>query len=97
MTLHRLFEVIFNLRAEVSMENECRNITIHKNPKQPEVMEKLELALSIINDMRIVTIQPTNFPITNHTTNLLIIPLNSKFSPIIARSLYNGYKYVINK
>jgi hypothetical protein len=44
-----------------------------------------------------VTIQPTNFPITNHTTNLLIIPLNSKFSPIIARSLYNGYKYVINK
>ena len=53
MTLHRLFEVIFNLRVEVRIENECRKITIHKNPKQPEIMKKLESALSIINGMRI--------------------------------------------
>ncbi|MDO8872655.1 MAG: hypothetical protein Q7V05_08005, partial [Methanoregula sp.] len=53
MTLHRLFEEIFNLRAEVKIENDCRNITIKKNLKQPDIMKKLESALTIINDMRI--------------------------------------------
>jgi hypothetical protein len=53
MTLHRLFEEIFNLRAEVKIENDCRNITLKKNLKQPEIMKKLESALTIINDMRI--------------------------------------------
>ena len=53
MTLHRLFEEIFNLRADVKIENDCRNITIKKNLKQPEIMKKLESALTIINDMRI--------------------------------------------
>jgi len=53
MTLHRLFEVIFNLRAEVRIENDCRNISIKKNFKQPEIMKKLESALTGINDMRI--------------------------------------------
>lgn len=53
MTLQRLFEVIFDLQGEVRIENGCRNIFIKRNPKQPEVMKKLELALDSINHMRI--------------------------------------------
>ncbi len=53
MTLHRLFEEIFDLRAEVKIENDCRNITIKKNCKQPDIMKKLESALIVINDMKL--------------------------------------------
>jgi len=53
MTLHRLFEEIFNLRAEVKIENDCRNITIKKNCKQPDIMKRLESALIVINDMKL--------------------------------------------
>jgi transposase len=53
MTLNRLFEEIFNLRAEVKIENYCRNVTIKKNHKQLDIMKRLESALSIINDMKL--------------------------------------------
>jgi len=53
MTLQRLFEVIFDLQGEVRIENGCRNIFIKKNPKQQEVMKKLDSALDSINHMEI--------------------------------------------
>jgi len=51
MTLQRLFEVIFDLQGEVRIENGCRNIFIKRNPKQQDIMEKLESALDSINHM----------------------------------------------
>ena len=53
MTLNRLFEEIFNLRAEAKIDNDCRNIVIKKNPKQLDIMKKLESALIVINDMKL--------------------------------------------
>ncbi|PXF62210.1 MAG: hypothetical protein C4B59_00950, partial [Candidatus Methanogaster sp.] len=53
MTLQRLFEVIFDLQGTVRIENGCRNIFIKKNPKQRDIMKKLESALDSINYMRI--------------------------------------------
>jgi len=53
MTLQRLFEVIFDLQGIVRIENGCRNIFIKKNPKQQDVMKKLESALDSINHMEI--------------------------------------------
>jgi len=49
MTLQRLFETIFDLRAEVRVVDGQRNIFIEKNPKQKELMKKLESALDVIN------------------------------------------------
>jgi hypothetical protein len=51
MTLQRLFEVIFDLQGAVRIENGCRNIFIKKNPKQQDVMKKLDSALDSINHM----------------------------------------------
>jgi len=53
MTLQRLFETIFDLRGTVKVENDQRNIFIEKNPKQENVMWKLELALEVLNRMGI--------------------------------------------
>ncbi|KAF5415130.1 MAG: hypothetical protein C5S48_06520 [Candidatus Methanogaster sp.] len=53
MTLQRLFEAIFDLQGEVRIENGCRNICIKRNPKQYNVMKKLESALDSINHMGI--------------------------------------------
>ncbi len=53
MTLQRLFETIFDLRGKVKVEDVQRNIFIERNPKQENVMRKLELALEVINRMRI--------------------------------------------
>jgi len=53
MTLQRLFEVIFDLQGKVRIENGCRNIVIKRNPKQQDVMKKLESALDSINHMEI--------------------------------------------
>jgi hypothetical protein len=53
MTFNRLFEVIFNRRAEVRIENDSRCVTIKKNIKQPNVMEILESAINVINEMKI--------------------------------------------
>jgi hypothetical protein len=49
MTLQRLFETIFDLRGKVKVENDQRNIFIERNPKQENVMRKLELALEVLN------------------------------------------------
>lgn len=49
MTLQRLFETIFDLRGKVKVENDQRNISIERNPKQENVMRKLELALEVLN------------------------------------------------
>jgi len=53
MTLQRLFEVIFDLQGKVRIENGCRNIFITRNPKQQDVMKKLDSALDSINHMGI--------------------------------------------
>nr|QNO42660.1 hypothetical protein LNAFDGMD_00021 [Methanosarcinales archaeon ANME-2c ERB4]QNO43397.1 hypothetical protein PNFJDKBC_00008 [Methanosarcinales archaeon ANME-2c ERB4]QNO48235.1 hypothetical protein BHCKGNAA_00020 [Methanosarcinales archaeon ANME-2c ERB4] len=53
MTLQRLFEVIFDLQGTVRIENGCRNIFIKRNPKQQDIMKKLESALDSINHMGI--------------------------------------------
>jgi len=54
MTLQRLFEVIFDLQGEVRIENGCRNIFIKRNPKQQDIMEKLESALDSINNFKLL-------------------------------------------
>jgi transposase len=51
MTLQRLFETIFDLRGKVKVENDQRNIFIERNPKQENIMRKLELALEALNRM----------------------------------------------
>ncbi|MCK4528504.1 hypothetical protein KAW18_14120, partial [candidate division WOR-3 bacterium] len=53
MTLQRLFETIFDLRGEVRVVSNQRNIFIERNPKQEYIMRKLESALDVINRMRI--------------------------------------------
>jgi len=53
MTLQRLFETIFDLRGKVKVDNDQRNIFIDRNPKQENVMRKLELALEVLNRMGI--------------------------------------------
>jgi hypothetical protein len=53
MTLQRLFETIFDLRAEVRVEDGQRNIFIERNPKQENLMRKLEFALDVINGKEI--------------------------------------------
>jgi hypothetical protein len=44
MTLKQLFETIFDLRGKVKVENDQRNIFLERNPKQENVMRKLDLA-----------------------------------------------------
>ena len=53
MTLQQLFETIFDLRGKVKVENNQRNIFIERNPKQENVMRKLDLALEVLNRMGI--------------------------------------------
>jgi len=53
MTLQRLFETIFDLRGKVGVEGDQRNIYIERNPKQGYIRGKLEIALGVINHMRI--------------------------------------------
>ena len=53
MTLQRLFETIFDLRGEVKVDCDQRNIFIERNPKQEYIMRKLESAFDVINRMRI--------------------------------------------
>lgn len=53
ITLQRLFETIFDLRAEVRVVDGQRNIFIEKNPKQKKLMKKLESALDVINSKEI--------------------------------------------
>ena len=53
MILQRLFDTIFDLRGKVRIEDGQRNIVIEGNPKQKDVMRKLESALDVINNMRI--------------------------------------------
>jgi hypothetical protein len=53
MTLQRLFETIVELKGRVMIEGDQRNVFIERNPKQENVMRKLELALEVINRMGI--------------------------------------------
>jgi hypothetical protein len=53
MTLQRLFDTIFDLRGKVRVEGNLRNIFIERNPKQENIMSKLESALEVINRMGI--------------------------------------------
>jgi hypothetical protein len=53
MTLQRLFETIFDLRGEVKVDCDQRNIFIERNPKQEYIMRKVESAFDVINRMRI--------------------------------------------
>ena len=53
MTLQRLFDTIFDLRGTVRIENGQRDLFIERNPKQDDIMMKLESALDVINSMRI--------------------------------------------
>jgi hypothetical protein len=62
MTLQRLFETVFDLHGKVRVENDQRNIFIERNPKQENVMRKLELALEALNRMEI---KDANKPLYN--------------------------------
>ena len=53
VTLQRLFETIFDLSGKVRVEGDQRNVFIERNPKQEDIMRKLEPALEVINHMRI--------------------------------------------
>lgn len=56
MTLQRLLETIFELRGQMQIENEQRNIFIKRNPKQKILMRKLNTAFDVINHMGIAGI-----------------------------------------
>lgn len=53
MTLERLFDTIFELRGQMHVEKEQRNVCIERNPKQGDIMKKLEYAFEVINHMGI--------------------------------------------
>jgi hypothetical protein len=53
MTLQRLFETIFELRGQMRIEGQRRQVCIKRNPKQEAIMEKLEAAFDVINHMGI--------------------------------------------
>jgi hypothetical protein len=56
MTLHRLFETIFELRGQMQLAGGQRHVYIKRNPKQQALMKKLEYAFDVINYMQIVDI-----------------------------------------
>jgi hypothetical protein len=64
MTLHRLFETIFELRGQMQFEGEQRNIYIKRNPKQKALMKKLDHAFDVINHMRIADINGYTYHFT---------------------------------
>jgi transposase len=51
MTLQRLFETVFNLRATVRVEDNQRKVFITRNPKQEDIMAKLRAACDVLNRM----------------------------------------------
>ena len=53
MTLQRLFDTIFDLRGKVRVVGDQRDISIERNPKQEDIMRKLEAALDVMNRMEI--------------------------------------------
>jgi hypothetical protein len=64
MTLHRLFETIFELRGQMRFEGEQRHVCITRNPKQKTLMKKLEHAFDVINHMRIADINGYTYHFT---------------------------------
>jgi len=57
MTLQRLFETIFDLRGQMRIEGGQRHVCIVRNPKQADMMRKLEYAFDILNHMEINDLQ----------------------------------------
>ncbi len=53
MTLERLFETVFDLTGEYRTEGNQRTIHINRNPKQEDIMMKLEPAFNSISQMEI--------------------------------------------
>jgi hypothetical protein len=51
--LQTLFESIFQLNGEAFIDNEGKRIELEMNPKEPELMDKLNKGLSILNTMNI--------------------------------------------
>ncbi len=48
-----LFESIFQLDGSAIIDNENKVIELERNPKEPELMEKLNKGLSILNTMNV--------------------------------------------
>ncbi len=61
MTLQRLFDTIFDLRGHMRIESEQRNIYIERNPKQDDMMRKLEDAFEVMNRMEIKDIDGNRY------------------------------------
>ena len=53
MTLEQLFETIFDLQGKGKCKGDIRAISIRSNPKQKEVMGRLDSAFDVINSMGI--------------------------------------------
>ena len=51
MTLQRLYDVVFDLHGKVKIDGDQRNIIIERNPKQEDVMRKLESAFEVVNSL----------------------------------------------
>jgi len=51
MTLQRLYDVVFDLHGKVKIDGDQRNIIVERNPKQEDVMRKLESAFDVVNSM----------------------------------------------
>jgi hypothetical protein len=64
MTLQRLFESIFELRGQLQVKNGQRNVFIKRNPKQEELMMKLNNAFDVINHMGITDIHGCRYHFT---------------------------------
>jgi len=57
MTLQRLSETVFDLRGQMRTEGGKRHVCIVRNPKQADMMRKLEHAFDILNHMEINDLQ----------------------------------------
>jgi hypothetical protein len=53
MSLAKLLHNILLMPAEIELTNEVRRVRLRRNPKDPEVMGKLEPALKRLNELRI--------------------------------------------
>jgi transposase len=53
MSLSKLLHRILLMPAEIELTKDVRRVTLQRNPKIPKVMEKLELALQRLNELRI--------------------------------------------
>ena len=64
LTIQRLFEDNFELQGKMQLQNGERTVLIERNPKQDEVMMRLEPAIDSINNMMIKDLKGNRYNIS---------------------------------